>query len=510
MQDPNRFLRTDQVTGDLKRATVRGGAVTLIAQAGKFTLTTGATMVLARLLTPADFGLVAMVAVIAGFVSLFKDMGLSMATIQRQEISHPQISTLFWVNVLISLAILVILAALAPLVAWFYGEPRLASITIALSGVFFLGGLTVQHQALLRRQMRFKALAVIEIVAILFGTVCAVGLALAGAGYWALVFRQLAVALATVVGVWVMCGWRPSLPRRSTGVRPMLAFGGNITGFSILNYLARNVDKLLVGWRYGPSETGLYAKAYQLLLLPVQQINAPVGSVAIPALSRLQSEPERYRRYDCNAMTLLAYLTMPLVMTMFVLADEIILVLLGDQWIGAARIFRVLAVAAAGQPISNANAWIYISLGQTRRMLRWGLISVPLFILSFVIGLRWGPLGVAVGYATCAVLLRFPGYLYAFRHSPLDFPDLVRATWRATVVSVLMLAVMLVLRHVLTGESLAWRLLGPSAAGLLALGLSVWLWPQARAEAMRLIETAKLLRSPPEPPAAPPEERILD
>jgi PST family polysaccharide transporter len=513
LRDPDCFLRTDQVTGDLKRAAVRGGTVTLIAQAGKLVLTTGATMILARLLTPADFGLVAMVAVIAGFVSMFKDMGLSMATIQREEISHPQVSTLFWVNVALSFAILIVLSALSPLVAWFYDEPRLVGITIALSGVFFLGGLTVQHQALLRRQMRFVALAAIEVTALLVGIVCAVGLALAGAGYWALVLQQVAVALATVAGVWVLCGWRPGRPRRGTGVRPMLAFGGNLTGFSVLNYVARNTDKLLIGWRYGPGATGLYAKAYQLLLLPIRQINAPISAVAIPTLSRLQAEPERYRSYYCNAMTLLAYITTPLIVVMFVLADEIITLLLGDQWIGAARIFRVLAAAAVGQPISNANGWIFISLGQTRRMLRWGMIAAPLFVIAFVIGLRWGAFGVATGYAACAVLLRFPGYLFAFRHSPLNLADLIGATWRPTTVSLLMLVVIGVTRHALADGGLATRLVIPASAGLVSLVLSVWVWPGARAEATHLFETAKLLRTPPargEEEAAPPEGPVLD
>src|SRR5262249_43220524 len=161
------------------------------------------------------------------FVSMFKDMGLAVATIQREEINAEQISTLFWINVMLSLAVMLLTAALAPGVAWFYGEPRLTLIMIGFAGAFLFGGLAVQHEALLRRQMRFTAVAVLEISSLTAGLVVAVLLAWNGARYWALVVNQLVQAASYAVGVWIVCDWRPGLPTRESGARSMFAFGRN-------------------------------------------------------------------------------------------------------------------------------------------------------------------------------------------------------------------------------------------------------------------------------------------
>lgn len=494
MPDPERFFATDKLTADLKRVTVRGGAYTLSAQAAKFVLTMGATVILARLLTPAEFGLIAMVTALMTFAEIFKDLGLAMATVQRSEINHAQISTLFWVNQVVGLSLALVVAAASPLVAWFYKDPRLQWVTLALATTFLFSGLTIQHQALLRRQMRFKALAAIDIGALFVGIVTAVLLAIGGFGYWALVIRQIVVAAVVAAGVWLTCGWRPGRAARRTGARVMLAFGGHLTLFHVLNYFARNLDKVLLGRTWGEGSLGLYSKAYQLLLLPIQQINAPISSVAIPALSRIKDDPDRFRRYYCNAMNLISYLTAPLVVFMAALSDEIVPVVLGDQWLGASRIFQVLAIAAFGRPIMNANGWLFISLGKTRRMMMWGFISVPLFVVSFAIGLKWGAIGVALAYAICAQALRLPGFFFAFQETPIAFRDLVRATYRPTILSLMMLLVLLVVRHWMLPHGALMVLVTAGGAGLAALGLGVYLWPGARGEAQTLIQTARTLR----------------
>lgn len=264
-----------------------------------------------------------------------------------------------------SAAIPGVVAAIAPAIAWFYGEPRLVWITVALPGGFILGGLTVQHQALLRRQMRFGALAGIDIAALASGIAAAIVSAWYGAGCWALVIMHLAMALVTALGVWIMCWWIPGRPVRGAGVRPMLAFGGHLKGFNVLNYFNRSLDKVLIGWRWGAPQLGLYAKAYQLLLLPIRQINAPLSSVAIPALSRLQVEPDRYRAYYLRAIKLIALVTMPLIVAMGVLSKELICLVLGGQWSDASGLFTILACAAFLQPVVNSLGWVLVSLSHT-------------------------------------------------------------------------------------------------------------------------------------------------
>ena len=295
LDDENRHFRTDHLQDDLAGRSTRGGAVTLSAQVFKFVFSTVATIVLARMLTPEDYGLIGMVVIITNFVGMFQYLGLSTATVKWAELSHPQVSTLFWINVGLSAAIMVVTVACGPLLAWFYKEPRLIGITAGYAVSILLTGLYIQHEAILIRQMRFAAVAIVEIGAIALGLGAAIVAAWYGAGYWALVVNMLVMTVATLVGLWVACGWWPGLPVRGSGVRAMLSYGGDLTGFNFMSYFARNMDNLLIGKFWGAYQLGVYSRAYQMLLMPMQQINAPLAAVAVPALSRLADSPERYR-----------------------------------------------------------------------------------------------------------------------------------------------------------------------------------------------------------------------
>ncbi|MFQ5490160.1 MAG: lipopolysaccharide biosynthesis protein, partial [Phycisphaerae bacterium] len=391
-----RFLDTRHLQTDIRRRSVRGGAATLLAQFLKhFVIGLAATAILARLLSPEDFGLLAMVAAFTNFLARFQDLGLSMATVQRRDISHAQVSNLFWINLALGLLAAGLTAAFAPLVAWFYGQPELTTVTAALGAAFIFGGLTVQHRALLRRQMRFTALAGVQLTAAIGGALAGIASARMGAGYWALVVMQLVSAVLTALGVWIACGWRPGWPSRDTGVRSMLAFGGNLTAANLLNYLVRNLDNVLIGWRWGADALGLYANAYKLLLLPIRQFNTPLTNVAIPALSRLQDKPDQYRAFFKKGIQLLTTVGMPMVAFLAVDADNVILLVLGDKWGGAAPIFRLLAPAAFLGTFNVATGWVYVSTGQVDRQLRWVVFSSPVIILAFIVGLPFGPTGVA-------------------------------------------------------------------------------------------------------------------
>ena len=462
---------TDRLKANLGARTARGGAVTFASQGFKFAAGMAATVVLARLLRPEDYGLVGMVAVVTGFVTMFKDLGLSAATVQREEVTHEQVSTLFWVNVALSLGVGILTALAAPLVAWFYGEPRLAAVTLAYCAGFLFGGLTVQHEALLRRQMRFGALALSEILALLASITATVVLAWRGWGYWALVAGHLSLSLVYMACVWVACGWRPGRPSRGAGVRSMLAFGGNFTGFSVVNYFARNLDNLLIGRFWGSQQLGLYAKAYQLLLLPIDQINSPVTTVAVPALSRLNDSPERYRRVYLRIMEKVAMLTMPAVALMISVSDWVVLVVLGPQWAEAGRIFAVLGVAALLQPVNNTTGWLFITQGRTRDMFRWGLLGGSIIIASIVAGLPWGALGVATSYSLTFVCVVTP-LLYRFvgRAGPVRAADFYRAAAPSFLAALAVLASLAVFR---SRVEVASPLVGIAAASVIALVASL-------------------------------------
>jgi PST family polysaccharide transporter len=421
------YFATEHLTAALASRTARGGAVTIVSHGLKFCLSILATAILARLLTPQDYGLIGMVAVFTGFVAMFKDLGLSLATIQRAEISYDQISTIFWVNITISAGITLLMILLAPLIAWFYAEPRLTLITIVTSMGFFFGGLAVQHEALLKRQMRFYALSIIAFLSMMTGYAVGIVLAWRGASYWSLVFSQLALLASNGVGVWLTCGWRPGRPKRNAGVRSMLSFGGNVMGYSLINYVSKNCDNLIVGRSFGPQLLGLYSKAAQLLSLPTDQINEPLATVAIPALSRLANSPERYRQAYLRIMEKIIMVTMPAVMLMLVTADWLVLIVLGPQWSDSANIFIFMGLAGLFQPVASTAGWLLVSQGRVRDMLRWSVINAPISILSIVAGLPWGVVGVAASFSLGRILVANPLlYWFVGRSGPVRMSDFYR------------------------------------------------------------------------------------
>jgi O-antigen/teichoic acid export membrane protein len=392
--------------------------------------------ILARMLTPDDFGLIAMGTVVIGFTSVFKDMGLSMATVQRPDVRHSQISTLFWLNVAISVAIAIVTAVAAPALAWFYKDPRVTAVTVALASTIVIGGLTIQHQALLRRQMRFGALAFVEVSSLVVGTLAAIASALAGIGYWSLVVFNVVREIAAVFAVWITCPWRPGRPVRSDDVRSLVSFGAHLSGFNILSYAARNVEKMLIGWYWGAGPLGLYNNAYRILLLPIQQINTPLTSVAVPALSRIQTQHDRYRAYYKRGLLLTVTAGMPVVAFLFVTADKAVLAFLGPQWHEAVAIFRALGPAAFIGTFNVGTGWVFLSLGTTRRMFKWGLISSAITILGYFVGLPWGTIGVALSLSVSLVALRLPATLYCIRGTHLRLADTLSPLWRPTVSSI--------------------------------------------------------------------------
>jgi O-antigen/teichoic acid export membrane protein len=418
-------LRTDHLLGDLRGRSIRGGAVTLTAQGVKFALQMGSTMLLARLLTPADFGLVAMVTTVTGFAAMFKDAGLSMATVQREEVTHAQISVLFWINVSLSMTVMCVVAALAPLIARFYEEPRLVAITLALSTTLLFSGLTVQHQALLRRQMKFKELAIIEILSTTAGFATAIVMAFAGFGYWSLVGAIAGSTLANCTLVWGISRWRPGQPRRKSGVSDLLKFGGSLTGFNFINYFNRNLDNVLIGYYLGAGALGIYSKAYSLLLLPLRELNGPASAVLLPALSRLQSDPPRFRRAYLRAAGMLAYAGLAIVGFAFVAAPELILIVLGDGWEGATLVFRCLFLAAVAGALNVLPGWLFLALGRADRQLKWVVPgSIPI-LAGIVLGIPWGVVGVGLGCSGGYFLSWIAGTWYASRGSPVKMKDIL-------------------------------------------------------------------------------------
>ncbi|NLD35997.1 MAG: MOP flippase family protein [Desulfatiglans sp.] len=421
------FFAPQHPNTDLKKQSLRGGAVTLTSQSLSLVIHLGSTMILARILSPQDYGIIAMVAAITGFAGVFSDLGLSTATIQRDKISHEQVSNLFWINAGLGLIITLVVASLSPAVAWFYHTPQLVWVTVVLSMNFMITGLGVQHQALLTRQMRFFSLAKIHIFSMLLGIGIAILMALHGYRYWALVFNTITLSASNTFCLWLVARWQPCLPKHKTGIRPMIRFGSDIAGFNTINFFARNLDNILIGRYHGSGPLGFYSKAYQLLMMPITNFRAPLDKVALPAMSRLQNDHERFRDYYMEYLSILSFIYMPLVTFMFVCSDNIIKIILGPQWIKAGEIFRILAIAALIQPVGSSRGLVLLSTGQSRKYLFQGVTVALIISLAIVLGVSKGAKGVAWAYAISVYAVLFPSLFFSYKNTSIHIGHFLEA-----------------------------------------------------------------------------------
>ena len=489
---PEQELATDHLTHDLGRRSRRGGAVLLGAQMVRVLGQMGTLVVLARLLPPQAFGLLAMVAAIGLVLDLIKEFGLSSATIQKGDITHGQVSALFWINAAVGTVLAVLLFLAAPLIARFYGQPELEAIARWLALGFVASGFTVQHWALLRRQMRFGAIAGMETAADLVGFAAAIALAVGGAGYWALVVQRLIPPILLLLASWGFCRWRPARPARAAGVKALLGFGAGVTGSQLSVALARSVDQILIGWLWGPAVLGLYERTTRLLLVPINTINAPIYATAMPALSRLLEQPARYRSMFGQVMQKLGLLTMPAFALAAVTADWVVEFLFGPSWRQAIPLVALFSVSATFLPVLMAVFLLYLTQARTNEMLRATLIDSAINVAAILAGLPWGVVGVAAAIAVVGVLVRTPlAFWLAARRGPVK----VGAVWRAIAppASIALAIVVVVggLRTVTPDPTpAAMAMVAATALAVALLGLLGW--PETRREMRQVLAGGKL------------------
>ena len=429
-------LDTTHLIHDLKSRSIKGTFLFAGARVFNTLIQIGSTAILARLISPENFGLVAMVLVGLELLMNFRDAGLPTATIQRKTIDQSQVSALFWLNVLLGFSLAIIMYFLAPVFSWFYNEPKLINITYVLSLILIFEGLSVQHRALLQRQMHFRVLVFIQVFSQTAGKVIAIVMASMSFGYWALVALPVSTSGIRFILTWIFSDWAPSRPRKTQNIRDMITFGLNLTGTNFINFLHGELDNILIGRICGPFALGLYSKSRNLVSLPNKFITWPADDVLIPSLSILQDNPERYRLFLKRALEKLNFFSQPITTFMIIASHEIILTLLGVQWKGAIPIFTTLGFWAFFSIIQTGTYVILISSNKTRRLLNWQLIKASVIICSIVIGIHWGVLGVAVALAISSFVLIFPEILYCYKGTPFSIPDFWASVWRSLVASI--------------------------------------------------------------------------
>lgn len=484
----NQLLSQSQSAGGLKTRLVRAAAFTSISGFFDFAIRIGSVSVLARLLTPEHFGLVMMVSAFTAIVDQLREMGLSSATVQKRDITHEEVSNLFWCNVGVGLMFTGLVSATSPLIASYYKEDRLIAITCALAVNFLIGGLFIQHQALLTRQMRMRDIAAIRLLASIISTAVAILMAYRGYGYWALVWREIIRSMILAGGFWLCFPWIPGLPYRNTSVRGLLKFGANLTGANIVGSVASGLDRFLIGRFWGAGQVGMYRQAFQLISAPSDQLLSALYQVAQPGLSMLQSDPTRYAGFFRRILTLVASTTMPLSLFVAVFSEDVSSVLLGAKWVGAAEILFILSLGTyIKQPI-GCTAFVLITRGQSGTYFMLTLVSHFVTALAICVGVQWGAPGVAWADVAATYLLFAPRVFYSLRNSPVLIGSYLSALLRPMASSILMAVTFWVAKSFTFVQELP-------APARLATGVPVcillfggfWLMiPGGRAEAMKL------------------------
>jgi PST family polysaccharide transporter len=421
------YFEDHRESRDLGRLALRGGAVSVAVQYGNGVLQLVAAVVLARLLAPKDFGLVAIVTVLTSFAPLLIDFGLGDATAQRSKITRSQVSSLFWLSSGIGLTIALVVAVCSPLIAWIFREPRLQAIALYSAITFVLFGISNQHLALLRRTMQFAGIAKIQILSTLAGVVIAVFMAICGYGYWALVLRPITYALCVAIGAWLACRWRPGFPVLDNEVKSMVRFGLHVVGFSVTYSVARALDRIGLGLFYRPDEVGYYQSAITLYDYSIFSALVQLHTVGSAALSKLQSNPAALRQKYEAALSALAFFVMPTAAILSVTAEDLTVLLLGEKWRAAGLLLNIIALRGIFHVIEGSQGWLHLAIGRADRWRNWGIVSFVVQVVGLLGGLPFGATGVAVAVVITSSLIAIPSISYAGRPIGIGAALVIRA-----------------------------------------------------------------------------------
>lgn len=483
------------MTEGLGGRAARGVAVTLGGQMARMIIQFLGVIILARLLSAVDYGLLAMALSIVVFAELFRDFGLSSAAIQSPTLSRAQRDNLLWLNAGIGAVLAVLVFVAASLIANVYSQPQVEGIVQALALTFVLNGLTTQYRANLVRDLRFKAIAATEVSSAALGLGVAIICAMEGLGYWALVVQQLVAALILLITMALAGRWLPRLYTRGVPMRHFVRFGANLLGSQIVGYAANNADTWIIGIRFGASTLGFYNRAFQLLMTPMNQLRAPSTTVALPVLRQLSDDQPRFSRFVQQGQLALA---LPVALAMALVAggaSALVPVVLTAEWNASVPYLRLFAVAVMFQTFAYVGYWVYLARGLTGVLFRYSIVSALLKLTCILVGSYWGPIGLAVGYAVYPLLTWPLSLWWLVRHTPIPLRGLYgnafRTVVQATLVGGAVFSVTTLTDSLVPALSLA---LG-GLAGVIVYAILVVLVPAFRNDLKQIRVMASLVRS---------------
>ncbi len=453
------LFKTEGVNRDVGKKSVRAGYASLSSQGMSMGITLVRAAVLARLLTPEDYGVFTMVVVVSSFAIIFKDLGLSTATVREKHITHAQVSNLFWINTLFGVISMIVVWAASPAIVWFYQDTRLAAIALVLSIGFLFGGLTVQHQALLKRQMQFGKIALITVLSAIASSILGVITAWYFGNYWALVWMQVSHNLFFMIGFWLATKWIPGLPTKKAGTKKFIRFGLDVAGLKAFSTVAGQVDKLIIGRISDAVTLGLYNKGQQVPQMIGNKFRLAFFAVALSALSAQQDEDERFAEYYYKFLAIVSWTTMILSAFCFVFAEEIIHIYFGPKWLDSVIFMQIFSIRAFLMSAITTMDQIPLALGYSRRYLYAGLCRRIALVGSIsIIAPFYGTIGIALCMAFSDVIAFIPFSILCLKRTPVTLKKFWRTITPPFIVSILLAVIFYIFKSNPTVQGVGYTL----------------------------------------------------
>jgi O-antigen/teichoic acid export membrane protein len=421
--------RRDAENLALKNKAIRGATVNIAAQSVAIACQTVGAVVLARLLKPADFGLVAMVTAFSIWIASFGVNGFTEYLIYRQEIPDDEVLSIYWLHVLIASGLAAAFVAFGFLLVKINHEPALVGIAAAMASSFVLYAFSTTPIALLKREMKFAKVALADMSSVILSYVFAIGAALLGFGYWAVVIRQLTIPVVLVIGAWVLSPWRPRGAFRIKRAFSSLKYAIKVYLNLAIGFLSSGFDKVLLGKFHGPGLLGNYDRAYSIFSMPAAQLLTPLHNVALAALSRLQDDQQRFTSYFAKAVSLVAFPGVLASVLLTILARDLVALLLGRNWVEAGFVVLALGPGIAAQLLYGSSSWLHLSLGTPDRWLRWNILAGVITVVMFVIAAPIGAVAMATALSARFYLLVLPAIWYGGRPVQLRLRVILGNIW---------------------------------------------------------------------------------
>jgi PST family polysaccharide transporter len=427
-RDADRYFGENKAYAGLGRASVRGGVILVAGRGVNLLVQLASTILLARLLSPHEFGLVAIVAALVLFAPTLVDLGTTDASTQKANITHVEISTLFWLNVTIGCTLTILFAAGSGLIAAFFSEPALTGIALISSLTFLMTAVSIQHYALMRRAMEFRRIAIIDLSSNAISSIVAVVLAFSGWGYWALVAKPIVQLGFTAFGAWTSCPWVPGRPRFSSGAKELVRFGLGVTGFTVMDTLSRSADRIALGYFSGAGTLGYFQNAFLLYVSVLNIVAEPMHNIGVASLSKLRENVPELRRSWSAALSSMTFFCAPAFAVLAVTGQDFVVLLLGQKWAPAGPLLCVFAIRGIANSVERTMGWLHVVTGRSDRWMRWGVFSAACHLVALMAGLPFGSMGVAIAYTVAMFCLYVPALVYAGRPIGIGVRDVLSVT----------------------------------------------------------------------------------